>query len=36
MTDSRHPGESRDLLVAPSTPGPIKTPACAGVTDIAK
>lgn len=34
MTRNRHPGESWDLLVARPALNLLKTPACAGVTDI--
>jgi hypothetical protein len=34
MIHYRHPSESWDLLVARAALNPIKTPACAGVTDI--
>jgi hypothetical protein len=34
MTRYRHPSESWDLLVAHAALNLIKTPACAGVTDI--
>ncbi len=34
MSPDRHPSECWDLPVARATPGPIKTPAFAGVTDL--
>ena len=34
MSNSRHPSESWDLLVARDAPSLIKTPAFAGVTDL--
>ena len=36
MTHYRHPSEGWDLVVVRGVPGPIKTPAFAGVTDYSK